>query len=127
MEKLDFFEKLAEKVGIKEAVTISLVRVFLISLLFGSPVSLIYSLSGAILSLLCMILLKKLTPLTEVGVSVVGGIMHNVGQIAAASIMLSTNVVVYYLPFLILSGTIAGVAVGIVSALLIKRVDLRTQ
>ena len=53
--------------------------------------------------------------------------MHNVGQIAAASIMLSTNVVVYYLPFLILSGTIAGVAVGIVSALLIKRVDLRTQ
>ena len=115
------------KFGIKEAVTISLVRVFLISLLFGSPVSLIYSLSGAILSLLCMILLKKLTPLTEVGVSVVGGIMHNVGQIAAASIMLSTNVVVYYLPFLILSGTIAGVAVGIVSALLIKRVDLRTQ
>ena len=72
-----------------------------------------------------MILLKTLTPLTEVGVSVVGGIMHNVGQIIAASILLSTNVVVYYLPFLILSGTIAGIAVGVVSALLVKRVNLR--
>ena len=113
------------KFGIKEALTISLVRVFLISLLFGSPVSLIYSLSGATLSLCCMILLKTLTPLTEVGVSVVGGIMHNVGQIIAASILLSTNVVVYYLPFLILSGTIAGIAVGVVSALLVKRVNLR--
>ena len=113
------------KFGIKEALTISLVRVFLISLLFGSPVSLIYSLSGATLSLSCMILLKTLTPLTEVGVSVVGGIMHNVGQIIAASILLSTNVVVYYLPFLILSGTIAGIAVGVVSALLVKRVNLR--
>ena len=113
------------KFGIKEALTISLVRVFLISLLFGSPVSLIYSLSGATLSLCCMILLKTLTPLTEVGVSVIGGIMHNVGQIIAASILLSTNVVVYYLPFLILSGTIAGIAVGVVSALLVKRVNLR--
>ncbi len=113
------------KFGIKEALTISLVRVFLISLLFGSPVSLIYSLSGATLSLCCMILLKTLTPLTEVGVSVIGGIMHNVGQIIAASILLSTNVIVYYLPFLILSGTIAGIAVGVVSALLVKRVNLR--
>ena len=113
------------KFGIKEAVTISLVRVFLISLLFGTPVSLIYSLSGATLSLSCMLLLKTLTPLTEVGVSVAGGIMHNVGQIIAASILLSTNVVVYYLPFLILSGTIAGIAVGVVSALLVKRVNLR--
>ena len=113
------------KFGIKEALTISLVRVFLISLLFGSPVSLIYSLSGATLSLCCMILLKTLTPLTEVGVSVVGGIMHNVGQIIAASILLSTNVIVYYLPFLILSGTIAGIAVGVVSALLVKRVNRR--
>jgi heptaprenyl diphosphate synthase len=50
--------------------------------------------------------------------------MHNVGQIAAASFMLSTNVVTYYLPFLILSGTIAGIAVGITSAILIKRVPL---
>ncbi len=110
------------KLGVKEAITVSIIRVLLISMLFGSPVSLIYSISGATLSLLSMILLKKLTPLTEVAISVTGGLMHNVGQIGAASFMLSTNVVVYYLPFLLVSGTIAGVVVGIASAILIKRV-----
>ena len=94
----------------------------LISMLFGSPVSLIYSIAGATLSLASMVLLKKLTPLTEVAISVTGGVMHNVGQIATASFMLSTNVVVYYLPFLLVSGTVAGVVIGIASAILIKRV-----
>lgn len=110
------------KLGVKEAITVSIIRVLLISMLFGSPVSLIYSISGATLSLSTMILLKKLTPLTEVTISVTGGVMHNVGQIAAASFMLSTNVVIYYLPFLLVSGTIAGVVVGIASAILIKRI-----
>ena len=110
------------KLGVKEAITVSIIRVLLIAMLFGSAVSLIYSISGAVLSLVSMILLKKLTPLTEVAVSVIGGVMHNVGQIAAASFMLSTNVVVYYLPFLLVSGTIAGIVVGIASAILIKRI-----
>ncbi len=115
------------KLGVKEAVCVSILRVLLVSILFGSPVSLIYSISGAVLSLLTMILLKKLTPLSEITVSISGGIMHNVGQICAASFMLATNVVAYYLPFLILSGTIAGVAVGTVSALLIKKVKLNMK
>ena len=113
------------KFGFKEAISVSLVRVLLVSILFGSPISLIYSVSGAILSFASMLLLKALTPLREVAVSVAGGVMHNVGQIAAASIMLDTNVVVYYLPFLILSGTIAGIAVGITAALLIKRIKIK--
>ena len=71
-----------------------------------------------------MIALKKLTPLTEVTVSVSGGIMHKIGQIAAACFMLSTNVVIYYLPFLLVSGTIAGIVVGIISALLVKSVRI---
>ena len=113
------------KLGVKEAVIVSVIRVFLVSVLFGSPVSLIYSISGAVLSLLFMILLKKLTLLTEITVSVIGGVMHNVGQICAASFMLETNVVVYYLPFLMLSGTVAGIAVGMVSGLLIKKVKIK--
>ena len=113
------------KLGTKEAAVISLIRVFIVSMLFGNPISLIYSVGGAVLSLTSMILLKKLTPLSEVSVSVCGGVMHNIGQIATASFMLSTNVVIYYLPFLFLSGTIAGVVVGIVSALLIKRVNVK--
>ena len=112
------------KMGTKSAIVISLVRVVVVSMLFGSAVSLIYSLMGAIFSLTVMVLLKKLTPLKEVTVSVSGGIMHNVGQIVAASFLLETNVVVYYLPFLILSGTIAGIVIGAAAALLIKRVKI---
>lgn len=112
------------KFGVKEAVTVSILRVILLSTLFGSPVSFIYSISGATLSLIIMIVLKKLTPLTEITVSVSGGVMHNIGQIAAACFMLSTNVVIYYLPFLLVSGTIAGIVVGIISALLVKRVRI---
>lgn len=110
------------KFGIKEAITVSIIRVFLVSMLFGNPISMIYSISGAVLSLLAMVLLKKLTPLSEVAISVTGGVMHNVGQIATASFMLSTNVIVYYLPFLLVSGTVAGIVVGIVSAILVKKV-----
>lgn len=110
------------KFGIREAAAVSTVRVLIVSMLFGSPVSFIYSISGAVLSLGVMYLLKRLTRLTEVTVSVAGGVMHNVGQIGAASVMLGTNVVSYYLPFLLLSGTVAGIVVGIAAALLIKRV-----
>ena len=94
-------------------------------MLFGTPVSMFYSICGAVLSLTVMIILKKLTPLKEVAVSVTGGVMHNVGQIAAASIILETNVVTYYLPFLLVSGTIAGIVVGIAGALLVKKVKLK--
>ena len=113
------------KFGIKEAVAVSLIRIILVSMLFGTPISMLYSIAGATLSLTAMFLLKKLTPLGEVAVSVTGGISHNIGQIAMASIMLGTNVVGYYLPFLLLSGTLAGIAVGIASGLLITRVDLK--
>ena len=110
------------KMGLKEAIIVSAIRIFIVAMLFGSPVSMLYSLAGAVLSLAVMFLLKKFTPLGKVAVSVSGGVMHNVGQIAVASIILDTNVVVYYLPFLILSGTIAGIAVGTAGAILVKRV-----
>ena len=112
------------KFGVGEALTVSLVRVVLVSMLFGNPQSFWFSLSGAVLSLSAMILLKKLVRAPEVVVSVSGGVMHNIGQIAAASVIMGTNVVIYYLPFLMLSGTIAGVVVGIASATLIKKVDI---
>ena len=112
------------KFGVKEAIVVSLVRIILISILFGQAVSFFYSISGAVLSFTVMLLIKKLTPLSEVVVSVVGGIMHNVGQIIAASILLETNVVVYYLPFLLVSGTVAGIVVGVVSAILIKKIKI---
>ena len=113
------------KLGIGAAVSVSLVRVVLVSFLFGTPISMIYSLAGAVLSLLVMIFLKRFTPLGEVGVSVTGGIAHNVGQITMASIMMETAVVVYYLPFLLLSGTLAGAAIGAAATLLIRKIKHR--
>ncbi len=113
------------KFGIKEAIIVSLIRVVMVSLLFGSVVSLSYSIAGAVLSLAVMIVLKLLTPLKEVAISVVGGVMHNIGQIIMASILLETNVVVYYLPFLLVSGTVAGIVVGITAALLVRKIKLK--
>ena len=112
------------KLGAKEAVIVSLVRVLLVSILFGSTVSLAYSLAGAVLSLTVMLLLRRFAPLGEVGVSVAGGVCHNIGQIIAASFLLEINVLIYYLPALILSGTVAGIAVGVASALLIKKIRI---
>lgn len=112
------------KLGWKEAVLVSLIRVGLISILFGNFASLFYSLAGAVLSLTGMILLKQIKSLSLIAVSVSGGVLHNIGQIAMASILLETNVVKYYLPFLVLSGTLAGIAVGVVAAILIKRVNI---
>ena len=87
--------------------------------------SLLYSLAGGVLSLVAMILLKRFTPLREITISVCGGVLHNLGQIAMASLLLSTNVILYYLPFLLISGVIAGIAVGAASALLIKRIRIQ--
>ena len=112
------------KLGWKEAAGISLLRVFLVSLLFGHAASLMYSASGAVLSLAGMILLKRTDRLGCVAVSVIGGVLHNLGQILMAWLLMGPNVV-YYLPVLVLSGTVAGVAIGAVSALIVKRVDLK--
>ena len=112
------------KLGESSAVIVSLVRVVLSALLFGSAVSMLYSLAGAALSLAVMIFLKRIVKMHTVGVSIAGGVFHNAGQIAVASIIMETAVIIYYLPFLILSGTVAGVAIGIASSQLIKRIKI---
>ena len=112
------------KLGWKEAVLISLVRVVMVSMLFGTLVSLFYSVAGAVLSLTGMVLLKKTGLFSTVAVSVTGGVLHNVGQILMVCLLLETNVIVYYLPFLILSGVIAGVVIGVVSAIMVNRVQV---
>ena len=112
------------RLGWKEAVGVSLLRVLLVSLLFGHAASLMYSAAGAALSLLGMILLRRLPQLSTVAVSVIGGVLHNIGQILMAWALMGSNVV-YYLPVLIFSGTVAGVAIGVVSALLIRRINVK--
>ncbi|MBQ8414487.1 MAG: Gx transporter family protein [Clostridia bacterium] len=104
------------------AIGISVVRVFLSSLLFGNFVGMIYSLSGAALALVSMILLKKLDIFSTVGISVVGGVCHNIGQIIAACIVMETAAIAVYIIPLLFSGTIAGVVIGLIAGNLVERV-----
>lgn len=110
------------RLGWRDACIISLVRVFLVFLLFGNGAGLAYSLAGAALSLSLMGLLKKTGKFSSIGVSVAGGVAHNAGQILVAMALLETSRLAWYLPVLWVSGTIAGVLVGIVSGGLVERV-----
>ena len=109
------------KIGTKEAILVSLIRVILVSLLFSNIMAMAYSFAGAVLSLSVMWVLKKTDKFSVVGVSIAGGIMHNVGQIIMAVILLGTEQIALYLPVLIITGTATGVVIGIVSGLVINR------
>ena len=111
------------KVGAKDTAIVSILRVILVGILFGTPLSMIYSLAGAALSLIGMILLKKTNLFAPVTVSVAGGILHNIGQIATACIVMETAQIAYYLPVLYISGTIAGILIGLTAAMILKRLD----
>ncbi len=106
-----------------ETAAVSLIRVFLVSfILFGNVQVWIYSLFGAVLSLLGMILLKQLK-FSCITVSIVGGVLHNVGQIIAACLLWQRSEFIYYLPLLLVSGTVAGVLIGILSGMVVKRLE----
>ena len=113
------------KIGWREAVSVSAVRVGLSALLFGSFVSLMYSAFGAIVSLIFMISAKRFTPFSAIGVSVIGAVMHNAGQILAALILLGNAAIVYYLIPLTVSGAIAGVLVGILGGIITERIKIK--
>ena len=108
--------------GWKEAAALSLVRVVLVSLLFGSVGAMLYSLAGAVLSLAVMALLRRIDRFSTVGVSVAGGVAHNAGQILMAMLILQTKQLLGYLPVLAVSGIAGGVLTGLVAALLIRRI-----
>lgn len=107
--------------GAADALTVSLIRVLLVSMLFGSPVSAFYSILGAVFSFAAMLAASKISAFSLIGISVAGGVFHNVGQIIAAAAVLGGVEVLAYLPVLIASGTVAGVAVGAVSSLIILK------
>lgn len=108
------------RLGVWEASLVSFVRLCLCALLFGSVVTLAYSAAGALLSMLVMSLLKKCGLFSAVGVSIAGGVFHNLGQVIMAVIILTTKEIGYYIIVLTVTGIIAGVFVGIVGALMLR-------
>ena len=106
-----------------EALCIVIIRIFLAGLTFGNAYSLAYSLCGGLLSYAVMLLFKK-TKLSIIGVSMLGGIFHNIGQIIVAAMVLGTARIAYYLPVLLVSGVATGLAIGVVSKLITDRVKI---
>ncbi len=105
-----------------EAFSIAIIRIFLAGLTFGNTYSIAYSLCGGILSFLVMYLVRK-TKLSVIGVSMLGGICHNIGQIIVAAIVMGTSRIAYYLPVLLVAGLITGLLLGVISKLVIERFE----
>ena len=114
------------KMKVKEAYALSVVRVVLAGFMFGNLFSIIYSLAGGLLSLSVMVLLKKTDKFSLFGISMAGGVFHNVGQLIVAILVMENLNIVYYMPVLLISGLITGFVIGIVAGEMLKRLNKLT-
>ncbi|HJC75640.1 MAG TPA: Gx transporter family protein [Candidatus Mediterraneibacter faecavium] len=112
----------------REALLLSVVRIILAGFIFGSLFSIIYSLAGGILSLAVMALLKRTDRFSVAGISIAGGVCHNIGQLIVAMVVVETYQVGYYLPVLLIAGLITGAVIGAIAGEVLKRIrDLSFQ
>lgn len=109
------------KMGVREAYLLSVVRVLLSGFLFGNYFSILYSLAGGLLSLSVMALVKRSDGFSVMGVSIAGGVFHNVGQLIVAMLVVETFSVAYYVPVLLVAGMLTGLLIGIVANEMLKR------
>lgn len=109
----------------EEALAVNIMRIFLAGFLFGNLSMILYSLAGAALSFACMYLAKKSNLFSVVGVSIIGGITHNLGQLIVAVLVLETVSLIYYGPILLLSGLVTGFLIGIITEEVRKRLPVK--
>lgn len=109
------------KMGIKEAAILSVLRIVLSGFLFANLFSILYSMAGGLLSLLVMAVLKKRGSFSVFGVSMAGGVAHNIGQIIIAMLVVETFSVVYYVPVLMIAGLVTGFVIGLLAQEMLKR------
>ena len=105
----------------RSALTINLIRIFLAGFLFSGVFGIIYSLAGGLLSFAVMTMLKKTDLFSVIGVSVAGGVMHNLGQLITAALIVENAAMFIYFPVLLFSGIICGIINGVVCAIVIKK------
>lgn len=108
------------KFSIKDAAIVSFIRLLIVVLLFGNFMTFLYSFAGAVLSLLVMWLLKHINKFSQIGVSIAGAISHNLAQVMVALLLLQTKEIGFYFPILAVSGTVAGIFVGLSGIMLFK-------
>ncbi|MDY4692046.1 MAG: Gx transporter family protein [Blautia sp.] len=111
-----------EKYTWKEAALVSVLRILIIGFMFGNLFSILYSLAGATLSLTVMTLLKKKSDFSLLGISVAGGVTHNIGQLTIAMMIAMSSSIIYYAPVLLISGVITGLLIGILTREVLKRI-----
>lgn len=108
--------------GVKEAIYVSLLKILVVGILRTGlfSITFLFSLSGAVLSLITMFLAKKINIFSIIGVSIIGSISHSIGQLIMAYIILKNNSVYLYLPMLLIISIITGILVGIISKEIVK-------
>ena len=105
----------------------NLIRVILAGLLFSGVFGMIYSLAGGILSIIVMYLLYRTNKFSMVGVSMAGGVCHNLGQLMTAVVLLQNTGILSYFPVLLFSGLISGILIGILAYIIEKRLPAFTD
>lgn len=111
------------KIGTREAFAISVIRIVLSGFIFSNLFSIIYSLAGGVLSFVVMNFLKKRGTFSIYGVSLAGGVFHNIGQLLIAMIVVETMSIVYYAPALMVAGVVTGLIIGIGANEILKRIS----
>lgn len=102
--------------GGKEALAVNLLRIVLSGFLFGNLSAILYALAGAVCSFTVMFLLRKTDRFSMMGVSIGGGVFHNIGQILVAVLVVETFAPAFYLPFLLIAGTVTGFLIGLIGS-----------
>ena len=108
--------------GGKDAFILSLIRTILVGFTFGNLSMMAFSLAGGLLSWLTMYIFYKSNLFTIIGVSIIGGVAHNIGQVSMAVIVNYNMNIFYILPLLTISGIVTGALIGIIASLIVKRI-----
>ena len=109
------------EMGEKEAFLLSVVRVVLSGFIFGNLFGILYSMAGGILSLVVMCLLKRTTWFSMIGISMAGGVFHNIGQLLIAGLIVESFSIFYYLPILVFAGSLTGILIGFLANEMLRR------
>ena len=107
----------------KEAILVNAARILLSGFLFGNLFAIIYALAGAAFSFAAMIIGKRINIFSVVGVSVLGGVFHNIGQVIVAILVVETFSIAFYVPFLVIAGTVTGGLIGVVGMEIMPRLN----
>lgn len=108
------------KFGWKEAASVNAIRIIIAGFLFNGLFGALYSLAGATVSLIGMVLLKRTDKFSVTGVSMAGGVLHNLGQLLVAAALIEDLHIFFYFPVLLFSGIASGIAIGVAAQSILR-------